>query len=90
MYICHSCGEELPIDHACKMRIEEDGIFLVIIFIVQNLKYALIVVIIEMFAKSVLNEVKTIEEYLIMCENNKEINISQSTFYLKVLLLGFS
>ena len=23
--ICHSCGQELPIDHACKMRIEEDG-----------------------------------------------------------------
>jgi len=23
--ICHSCGEELPLDHACKMRIEEDG-----------------------------------------------------------------
>jgi len=32
----------------------------------------MIVVIIEMFAKSVLNEVKTIDEYLIMCENNKE------------------
>ena len=39
---------------------------------------------------SMYNEVKTIEEYLIMCDNNKEINISKSTFYLKVLLLGFS
>ena len=23
--MCHSCGEELPIDHACKMRIEDDN-----------------------------------------------------------------
>ncbi|MDP4158207.1 MAG: hypothetical protein Q8911_00385 [Bacillota bacterium] len=25
-HICHSCGEMMPINHACKMRIEEDGI----------------------------------------------------------------
>jgi len=25
--ICHSCGEEIPMDHACKMRIEEDGAY---------------------------------------------------------------
>jgi len=47
------------------MRIEEDGIFLVIIFIVQNLKYALIVVIIEMFVKSVLSKLKTTKECLV-------------------------
>jgi len=27
MHICHSCGEEIPIGHACKMRIEEDSTY---------------------------------------------------------------